>query len=131
MKLMLLTRDLREKLEHNALQVMSGKIAEDDLEPVVKLFHAHGAGKWLFTELRDGDRLFGLCDRGNGHPELGHQSLRDMQQLRAVIWGRRTNVQAIEREAGWSADGHTLADFTEASRARGKIVDRLPGREAA
>ena len=128
---LLLTRAIREKLEQNAQQVLAGGIARDDLQPVVKFINTNGAGTWLFTELHDGDRLFGLCDDGKGVPELGYRSLREIEQLRAVIWGRRTNFQAIERETPWSASGHSLSEFTEAARSKGEIVDRLPCREVA
>ena len=131
MKLMLLTKAMLEKLEHNAQQVRDGRVASGDLEPVVKLSNPYGSGTWLITELHDGDRLFGLCYRGNGSPEPGYQSLRELEQVRAVIWGRQTNIQAIERATRWSAGGHTLSEFAEVARNRGEIVDRLPCREAA
>lgn len=127
----LLTKAIRERLEGNAQRVKAGHVTGEDLEPVVKLLNTHGAGTWLFTELRDGDRLYGLCDRGKGSPELGYQSLREMEQFRAVIWGRQTNVRAIEREALWSADGHSLSEFAEVARTKGEIVDCLPRREVA
>lgn len=131
MKLAFLTKAMREKLEHNAQQVLAGNVDRGDLEPVVKLLNPYGVGTWLFTELHDGDRLFGLCDRGNGSPELGFQSLRELEQLRAVIWGRQTNIQAVERETRWGANGHSLSEFAEAARTKGVIIDRLLRREVA
>lgn len=128
---LLLTRTMREKLEENAQRVTAGDVARDDLQPVVKFINTNGAGAWLFTELHDGDRLYGLCDQGTGFPELGYRSLREMEQLRAVIWGRRTNFRAIERETPWSASGRSLSEFAEVARIEGEIVDRLPRREVA
>jgi hypothetical protein len=45
-----------------------------DFEPIVKLFTPDGNATWLLTKLDpNGEYLaFGLCDLGQGEPELGY-----------------------------------------------------------
>ncbi len=58
-------------------------LAEDDFNPVVKLFSPWGAATWLLTELNpeDPDIAFGLCDLGMGCPELGNVSLGELESV--------------------------------------------------
>lgn len=48
--------------------------------PVVRLFTPLGKSAWLLSRVdpKDKDRAFGLCDEGDGHPVLGHVSLKDL-----------------------------------------------------
>lgn len=56
------------------------------LQPVVKIFNPQGSAKWLITEImEDGDTLFGLCDLGQGSPELGYVSLRELTAVRGRL----------------------------------------------
>jgi len=77
---MLLTRELRTALRHNA---NLSEITERDHKPVVKFFTPDSSATWLFSELAaDEDTLFGLCDLGHGTPELGYASLSQISVLR-------------------------------------------------
>ncbi len=54
-----------------------------DPHPVVKLYTLDAGAVWLLTELdADGDRAYGLCDAGIGAPELGHVSLKALDDMR-------------------------------------------------
>ena len=65
--------------------------------PVVKLFYPAGGQTWLFTEMdpEQPDRVFGLCDLGFGHPELGWASLSEMEQVRGTIKIRGIRTGAV------------------------------------
>lgn|GEM_PF-3198080 len=84
---MLLTRELRTALRHNA---NLSEITERDHKPVVKLFTPDSSATWLLSELvADEDTLFVLCDPGHGTPELGYASLSEISVLRGpmrLLW---------------------------------------------
>ena len=63
------------------------QLQENDPYPVVKLFTPDGAATWLLTELdpNDLDRAFGLCDLGQGSPEMGWLSLTELQSFRGPL----------------------------------------------
>ncbi len=54
---------------------------EQDFRPVVKLFTPWANGTWLLSELSpsDPDIAFGLCDLGQGTPDLGYVSLSELR----------------------------------------------------
>lgn len=55
---------------------------EGDPIPPLKLFNPVGPGRWLITEiLGDADTLFGLCDLGQGFPELGYVGLDEIEAI--------------------------------------------------
>jgi len=92
----LLLQEHRAKMQANWCLPDNQK---SNLEPVVKLFHAYGAGTWLFTEYDEAsDQLFGLCDLGMGFPELGYACLGELQNMR-----NKMGWQMIERDIHWSA----------------------------
>ena len=106
----LLTKAIEAQLRKQA-----GKKA-DDAKPVFKLFNPTGAATWLFSELaEDGDTLFGLCDLGQGCPELGYASLKELSAIR-VRFGLK-----LERDMYFTADKSLAAYAKEASNT-GRIV---------
>lgn len=110
----LLTKELRTRLVWNN----SGKNRGFDHYPVVKFFLPGTACTWLFTELEDDDRLFGLCDLGMGEPELGYASLEEIQSVRSRLG------LPVERDLHWTATA-PLSAYNAAARAAGRIIDRL------
>lgn len=50
--------------------------------PVVRLFTPLAKSAWLLSRVdpNDKDKAFGLCDEGDGCPNLGHVSLEDLAQ---------------------------------------------------
>ena len=51
-------------------------------KPVVKYFTPFGAATWLISEIDDENMMFGLCDLGQGFPELGYVHLQDLMSLK-------------------------------------------------
>ncbi len=80
--MILITETLRAQLLANGRQSLD----DDDFDPppVVKLFTPDAGATWLLTEIDpdDHDRAFGLCDLGQGFPELGYVSLATLQSVR-------------------------------------------------
>ena len=81
----LITDELRAQLLANGQR----SLEHDDLDPlpVVKLFMPDAGATWLLTEIDPGDhdRAFGLCDLGQGFPELGYVSLAELQSVRGRL----------------------------------------------
>lgn len=83
----LFTEDQRRRLLDNG-KVNAARAAADheteDFKPVVKLFCPWGGATWLLTELdpEEPDHAFGLCDLGQGFPELGRVNLAELDALR-------------------------------------------------
>jgi hypothetical protein len=74
----LITDEQRAQLLANGRQ----SLVNDDFDPppVVKLFTPDAGATWLLTEIDpdDHDHAFGLCDLGQGFPELGYVSLAEL-----------------------------------------------------
>jgi hypothetical protein len=60
---------------------------EPDHTPVVKLFTPDAGCTWLLSELDpdEPDIAFGLCDLGQGTPELGSVRLSELASLRGPL----------------------------------------------
>jgi hypothetical protein len=104
-----LTKAIEKKLRANSME--SGK----DHKPVFKAFSPVGAATWLFTELDDDNRLFGLCDLGFGAVELGYVQLEELMALN-VGFGLK-----VERDLFFKAD-KTLKEYTTEALAMGRIL---------
>nr|WP_278434373.1 DUF2958 domain-containing protein [Brucella anthropi] len=110
---MLLTRELKAHLRHNA---DISERSETDHKPVVKLFTPDAQATWLITELAaDEDTLFGLCDLGHGSPELGYASLSEISAIRGPM------RLLVERDRHFRAD-KPLSQYASDARAKGRIV---------
>ena len=99
---------------------MSAKGEHIDPKPVVKLFTPDAQCTWLLTELdpREPDIAFGLCDLGQGTPELGSVSLTEISQARGPL------KLKIERDLHFEAQG-PLSAYAKAARAAGQIVENI------
>lgn len=100
------------------IRLMVQALADDrDSAPVVKLFAPDGAATWLISEVDpdDPDRLFGLCDLGLGHPELGYVSLAEISAVRGHLG------LPVERDLHFVAD-RPLSKYAEEARIKGRIV---------
>jgi len=88
-----------------------------DPYPVVKLFTPNAGATWLLTEIDpdDQDRAFGLCDLGQGFPELGYVSLQELESLRGR-W-----VLPIERDLYFQGD-KPISAYAREARLAGRIV---------
>lgn len=74
----LLTQEDIAQLLENGTNAAGG--ADSDPYPVVRLFAPDGASIWLLSELNpdEPDLAYGLCDLGDGSPELGYVSLSEL-----------------------------------------------------
>ena len=97
-----------------------------DHVPVLKFFDPCGSATWLFTEMDPDhpDRLFGLCDPGQGLPELGHASLAELARARGRFG------LPLERDRYFTACA-PLSVYTAAARRAGRIVERGAELDAA
>lgn len=107
----MLTVEDRVRLLVNALA------GERDHFPVVKLVTPDADATWLISEVDpdEPDRLFGLCDLGLGHPELGWVSLAEIKEIKGKLG------LPVERDLHFTADKPISAYAAEA-RAKGHIV---------
>ena len=78
---MMLPQNLYQRLLANGQASLEN---ERDHTPVVKYFDPAGAATWLLTELNpaEPDILFGLCDLGQGFPELGYVRFSELAQTK-------------------------------------------------
>lgn len=109
----LITDELRELLLANGRE--SNVNPKFDPLPVVKLFTPNAGATWLLTELDSEDIAFGLCDLGQGFPELGYVSLTELEGLRGR-WGL-----PIERDLYFVAD-KPLSGYAREARLAARIV---------
>src|SRR5260370_38918512 len=81
----LITNEQRTKLLRNGAATARGD--ERDPRPIVKLFTPDANATWLLTELDpvEPDRAFGLCDLGQGCPELGYVLASELEALRGPL----------------------------------------------
>lgn len=86
-----------------------------DPYPVVKLFTPDAGATWLLTELDSEEIAFGLCDLGQGFPELGYVSLAELEGLRGN-WGL-----PIERDLHFRGD-KPISAYAREARLAGRIV---------
>lgn len=86
---------------------------EPDHFPVIKVFNPYGGATWLLTESEPGepDILFGLCDLGQGFPELGYICRSEIEGLKIKV-GRYE--LPLERDAWFKADKPLSAYAAEA-----------------
>lgn len=115
------TADILRKLHANNQATHEAQAAgkgEPDHMPVVKVFNPYGTATWLFTELDLRDRLFGLCDLGQGFPELGYVDRAEIEGLRVQRGGCRL---PLERDAYFTADKR-LSAYADDARIKRRIV---------
>jgi hypothetical protein len=107
----LLTVEDRDQLLVNAIA------GDRDHPPVVKLFTPDANATWLISEVDpdDADRLFGLCDLGLGHPELGYVSLAELSALRGPLG------LPVERDEHFIPKT-LLSIYADEARGKGRIV---------
>jgi hypothetical protein len=106
-----------EQLHHNYKHNLSLNPEGTDtgIKPVVKLFGGSSC-TWLLTELNpDSNIAFGLCDLGQGSPELGYVSLDELESVKFPPFGL-----PIERDMSWEAS-KTITEYAEESRSLGYI----------
>ena len=115
----LITSAQRLQLLTNAKVTRDAELTDKSVDhyPVVKLFTPDAHCTWLLTEIDtdDRDRAFGLCDLGQGCPELGYVSLREIESLRGTLGLK------VERDLHFEAD-RTLSAYAQLAHERQRIV---------
>jgi hypothetical protein len=91
--------------------------ANFDPPPVVKLFTPDAQCTWLLSEVDpdDADRAFGLCDLGQGAPELGYVSLAELATVRGKLG------LPVERDRSFLSKDR-LSAYVQNARLIGRIV---------
>lgn len=111
----LITDEQRAQLLANGRQSME----RDDFDPlpVVKLFTPDASATWLLTEIdpEDHNHAFGLCDLGQGCPELGWVSLAELAAIRGKLG------LPIERDQHFTAT-KSIGAYARDARFAGRIV---------
>ena len=111
--MMLLTKPIKTKLAANAA-ITAGGGDGSDFKPVVKFFGG-SACTWLITEMDDDGIMFGLCDLGQGFPELGAVSFDELKAVKFPPFGL-----PVERDTGFNPD-KSLAEYASEARNAGYI----------
>lgn len=88
----------------------NGRTRDRDRRPVVKLFTPDANCTWLISEIdpEDPNIAFGLCDLGQGYPELGCISLAELRSVRGNMG------LPVERDLSFTAE-HPLSVYAEAA----------------
>ena len=87
----MIPENLTEIMIHNYQEVQTG-LAKDH-EPVVKLHSKYGKAIWLLSELDPTNNIaFGLCDLGQGTPELSYVSIEHLESIKHA----RLKVRMVE-----------------------------------
>jgi len=113
----LLTKDQTAQLLKNGVQSRDADGGIDH-PPVVKLFTPDAQCTWLLSELdpREPSEAFGLCDLGQGYPELGYVSLSELSTVRGPMG------LSVERDT-WFEATHPMSVYAEAARRAERIVE--------
>ncbi|MGJ7530702.1 DUF2958 domain-containing protein [Variovorax sp. GB1P17] len=109
----LITDEQRVQLLANGRQSIENP--DFDPHPVVKLFTPDAGATWLLTEIDDDDHAHGLCDLGQGFPELGWVSLAELATLRGSL------RLPVERDLYFKAD-KPISAYAREARMAGLIV---------
>jgi hypothetical protein len=116
----LITNEIRKQLEANYIEAQAAENPYRDFDPrpVVKLFNPCGAQTWLITEIEPGtNNAFGLCDMGQGYPELGYVSITELAELEIPGWRN----MGIERDIHFNPV-MTISEYADQARETGSIA---------
>jgi hypothetical protein len=113
----MIPEDLREKMIQNALEAQER--TRTDHAPVVKLYTKYGKGIWLLSELDPENNIaYGLCDLGQGEPELSYVSVEHLESIKHA----RLKVRMIETDPKFIAK-YPLSVYLRAARANQRITE--------
>ncbi|MCF0069138.1 DUF2958 domain-containing protein [Dyadobacter sp. CY261] len=113
----MIPQNLIEIMIHNAQEVQN-QLAKDHA-PVVKLHSKYGKAIWLLSELDPVNNIaFGLCDLGQGTPELSYVSLTDLASLKHA----RLKVPMVEADLAFEGK-YVMSVYLKAAKAAGRVVE--------
>jgi hypothetical protein len=113
----MIPENLQEIMVHNALEVQNdlGK----DHEPVVKLHSKYGKAIWLLSELDATNSIaFGLCDLGQGKPELSYVSISHLESIKHA----RLKVPMVEVDPRFEGR-YPMSVYFEAAKQNKRITE--------
>lgn len=98
----------------------NGRNRDQDHFPVVKIFTPDAGFTWLLSEIdpEEPEIAFGLCDLGQGFPELGCVSLVELHSLRGNMGLH------VERDLSFTAK-HPMSVYAEAARQAEGITEDI------
>lgn len=90
---------------------------KSNVKPPLKLFCPWGAATWLICDIdpEDEDYAFGLCDLGQGLPELGYVSLSELTEIVGPAGLK------IERDLHFTP-AKTITEYADEAYAAGRLV---------
>ena len=113
----MIPENLTEIMIHNAMEVQNdlGK----DHEPVVKLHSKYGKAIWLLSELDAANNIaFGLCDLGQGKPELSYVSINDLESIKHA----RLRVPMVEIDPAFEGK-YPMSVYLEAACKNNRVTE--------
>lgn len=109
-----MTKEIERKLKNNYEKNEKAQ-GQLDFKPVLKVFGG-GACTWLFSEFDEKrDLFFGLCDIGQGFPELGYVSKTELELIRFKPFNL-----GVERDMHFKAK-KTLSQYAKEAKFYGYI----------
>jgi hypothetical protein len=113
----MISEDIRTIMIQNAFEVQNelGK----DHAPVVKLYSQYGRAIWLLSELDPVNNIaYGICDLGQGTPELSYVSIEHLESIKHA----RLRVPMVEMDPTFKAQ-YPMSVYLEAARIVKRITD--------
>jgi len=121
----MIPQNLREIMIHN-FQEVQNDLAKDHA-PVVKLHSKYGKAVWLLSELDAANNIaFGLCDLGQGKPELSYVSITDLESIKHA----RLKVPMVEIDPVFDGK-YPLSVYLEAAKINKRVTEDEAVLEAA
>ena len=113
----MIPQNLREIMIHN-FQEVQNDLAKDHA-PVVKLHSKYGKAVWLLSELDAANNIaFGLCDLGQGKPELSYVSITDLESIKHA----RLKVPMVEIDPVFDGK-YPLSVYLEAAKINKRVTE--------
>ena len=113
----MIPQNLREIMIHN-FQEVQNDLAKDHA-PVVKLHSKYGKAVWLLSELDAANNIaFGLCDLGQGKPELSYVSITDLESIKHA----RLKVPMVEIDPVFDGK-YPLSVYLEAAKIKKRVTE--------
>jgi hypothetical protein len=113
----MIPQNLIEIMIHNAQEVQND-LGKDHV-PVVKLYSKYGKAIWLLSELDPVNNIaFGLCDLGQGQPELSYVSLTDLASIKHA----RLKVPMVETDHHFEGK-YPMSTYLKAAKAAKRVVE--------
>ena len=113
----MIPQNLREIMIHN-FQEVQNDLAKDHA-PVVKLHSKYGKAVWLLSELDAANNIaFGLCDLGQGKPDLSYVSITDLESIKHA----RLKVPMVEIDPVFDGK-YPLSVYLEAAKINKRVTE--------